>query len=99
MKAKLLTICTLLLAAGCTRTPVKNAGINYAYMDTTVRAGDDFARYATGHWAELNPQPKEYPMWGTVGKVQDDNIKALAALIQDIAAGENKKGSIEQKIA
>lgn len=98
MKAKLLTICTLLLAAGCTRTPVKNAGINYAYMDTTVRAGDDFARYATGHWAELNPQPKEYPMWGTVGKVQDDNIKALAALIQDIAAGENKKGSIEQKI-
>ena len=50
MKAKLLTICTLLLAAGCTRTPVKNAGINYAYMDTTVRAGDDFARYATGHW-------------------------------------------------
>ena len=35
-KAKLLTICTLLLAAGCTRTPVKNAGINYAYMDTTA---------------------------------------------------------------
>ena len=32
MKAKLLIICTLLLAAGCTRTPVKNAGINYAYM-------------------------------------------------------------------
>ena len=86
MKTRILKICALMLiAAGCARTPVKNAGINYAYMDTTVRAGDDFARYATGHWTDYNPQPKEYPMWGTVGKVSDDNVKALAALIQDIA--------------
>lgn len=54
-------------------------------MDTTARPGDDFAKYATGHWADLNPQPLEYPMWGTVAKVSDENVKALAGLIKDIA--------------
>ena len=43
--------------AACGPKPAKTAGINYAYMDTTARPGDDFARYATGHWGELNPQP------------------------------------------
>ena len=65
--------------------PAKTAGINYACMDTTARPGDDFAKYATGHWADLNPQPLEYPMWGTVTKVSDENVKALAGLIKDIA--------------
>ena len=99
MKTRILIFCAaMMIAAGCGRTPVKTAGINYAYMDTTVRAGDDFARYATGHWADFNPQPKEYPMWGTVTKVSDDNVKALAELIKEIAAADNKKGSVEQKI-
>ncbi len=82
----------------CSQTPVKNAGISYEYMDEKVRPGDDFARYATGHWLELNPQPKEYPIWNTVNKVSDENVKALAALIQDIAAADNRRGTIEQKI-
>ena len=54
-------------------------------MDTTARPGDDFAKYTTGHWADLNPQPLEHPMWGTVTKVSDENVKALAGLIKDIA--------------
>lgn len=65
--------------------PAKTVGINYACMDTTARPGDDFAKYATGHWADLNPHPLEYPMWGTVTKVSDENVKALAGLIKDIA--------------
>ena len=99
MKIKTIVLCAAALAlAACSPKPVKTAGINYAYMDTTARPGDDFARYATGHWADYNPQPLEYPMWGTVTKVSDDNVKALAELIQGIAAQENKKGSIAQKI-
>lgn len=31
------------------------------------------------------PQPLEYPMWGTVTKISDENVKALAGLIKDIA--------------
>ncbi|MCM1177785.1 MAG: M13 family metallopeptidase [Bacteroides sp.] len=86
------------LLASCTQRPAKVAGIYYGNMDTTVRPGDDFARYATGKWIDHNPQPPEYPMWGTVHKVDDDNTKMLAAMIQEIAAGQHKAGSIKQKI-
>ena len=90
---------TGLVVASCgTRQPVKTAGINYDYMDTTARPGDDFARYATGHWADYNPQPKEYPIWGTIYKVRDDNTANLATMIQEIAGRQNEKGSIAQKI-
>ena len=88
-----------LVVASCgTKQPAKTAGINYDYMDTTVRPGDDFASYATGHWKDFNPQPKEYPSWGTIYKVRDENTAKLSSMFQEIAAKDNKKGSIAQKI-
>ena len=87
-----------LTLASCAPKQAKTAGINYAYMDTTARPGDDFAKYATGHWADFNPQPKEYPSWGTIYKVRDDNTAALSSLFLEIAGSENEKGSIAQKI-
>ena len=98
-KIKIALLCTVaVLAVACSPRPAKTAGITYDNMDLTARPGDDFAQYATGHWADLNPQPPEYPMWGVTTKVSDDNIKALAELIQEIAAKNNPKGSIPQKI-
>ena len=88
-----------LAACACgTRQPDKYAGINYDYMDTSVRPGDDFAKYSTGHWIDFNPQPKEYPSWGAFTKLREDNTKTLAGLIQELAAKDNEKGSIAQKI-
>ena len=94
----LLFAAALLSFAACGPKPAKVAGIDYEIMDTTIRAGDDFAQYATGRWGDFNPQPLEYPMWGVTEKVYDDNVRALAALIQEIAAAQNRKGSVEQKI-
>ena len=99
MTRKLIFLAAALMTiAACGPRPAKVAGIDYAIMDTTARPGDDFARYATGHWGELNPQPPEYSIWGTMYKVADDNTKTLAALIQEIAAAPNRKGTVEQKI-
>ena len=88
-----------LVAASCgTKHPGKTVGINYDYMDATVKPGDDFAQYATGHWGDFNPQPPEYPSWGAFNKLAEENTKTLAGLIQEIAAKDNEKGSIAQKI-
>lgn len=84
--------------AGCTPKMEKTAGISYENMDTTARPGDDFARYATGHWIDHNPQPPEYPMWGAFYKVRDDNVRILSDLFKEIASSEHQKGSVEQKI-
>ena len=97
-KALYFLVAAASLLAACSPRPVKTAGINYAFMDTTARAGDDFARYATGHWGDFNPQSPEYPIWGTVYKVMDDNSKALATLLREIAGRYNEEGSIARKI-
>jgi len=93
-----LAAATALMVVACNPKPAKTAGIYYENMDTTVSPGEDFAKYATGNWIKNNPQPAEYPMWGTTAKVADDNIKVLADLFKEIASKENKKGSVEQKI-
>ena len=100
MKKMILIMAAMGLAvASCgTKEPAKTAGINYNYMDTSVKPGDDFASYATGHWIDCNPQPPEYPSWGALSKLGEENTRILAALIQEIAGKENQTGSIAQKI-
>ena len=90
-------ICAAALV-GCQKTAVKTTGLEYSNMDTTARPGDDFFQYATGHWIDNNPQPAMFPRWGSFTKLGDDNTKQLAELIQGIAAQENEKGTIAQKI-
>lgn len=99
MKKILFMTAAILAVASCGLKNEKSAGISYENMDLSVRPGDDFAKYATGKWKDNNPQPPEYPMWGTVTKVQDDNIKALSAMFEEIAAKDNEFGTVEQKIA
>ena len=85
----LLAAAGLVLGSCGTKQPEKVAGINYDYMDTTVKPGDDFAQYSTGHWGDFNPQPPEYPSWGAFTKLREDNTKTLAGLIQGLAAQDN----------
>jgi len=76
----------------------KPTGLDYTNMDTTVRPGDDFFKYATGNWITNNPQPDMFPRWGSFTKLGDDNTKQLAELIQNIAAQQNEPGTVAQKI-
>jgi putative endopeptidase len=40
-------------------------------LDTTVKPGDDFFRYANGGWLKKNPIPPAYSSWG-IGNVVDE---------------------------
>ncbi|MDD6582575.1 MAG: M13 family metallopeptidase [Bacteroidales bacterium] len=95
-------ICVVLVAQswaqGTQPVQANKSGINYENMDQSVQPGDDFFKFATGNWIKHNPQPPIYPMWGSFTKLDDDNTKAVAGIIQDIAAKRNQAGSIEQKI-
>ena len=93
------SLCALALAA-CTPKdePAKTAGIGFSDMDTTVSPGDDFFRYATGHWIDHNPQPPAYPRWGSFTKLADENTKQLAELIQGLAAETHERGTVAQKV-
>ena len=91
-------ICAAALV-GCQKPAVEQtSGLDYTNLDTTARPGDDFARYATGHWIDNNPQPAMFPRWGSFTKLADDNTNQLAELIQGIAAQQNEVGTVAQKI-
>ena len=75
------------------------SGIDLANLDTTFLPGTDFYEYATHGWQVANPLTAEYSRYGSFDVLQENNNKQLRALIDSVAAQENEKGSIEQKIA
>lgn len=61
------------------------------YIDESVNPGDDFFKYATGHWIDYNPQPAEYPRWGTFTALAEDNLKKVNKIITKPGKSELSK--------
>ncbi len=78
----------------------EDPAIKIANMDTTVKPGDDFFRYANGNWLKNNPVPAEYSIYGTFEELRENNNKQLRQIMEEAAADKNATaGSIKQKIA
>ncbi len=74
--------------------------INIANMDTTVKPGDDFFKYANGNWLKNNPIPAQYSIYGSFEALKEENNKQLRGIMEATVADKNvKSGSIQQKIA
>jgi putative endopeptidase len=73
--------------------------LSAANMDTTVKPGDDFYRFANGNWLKNNPIPAEYSRYGAFEVLQKENHRQLKTIFDE--ASEDKKasaGSVNQKI-
>ena len=88
------------MAAACTPGGKQLAsGIDLVNLDTTYLPGTDFYMFATGGWQKAHPLTAEYSRFGSFDQLGEDNNKRLRSLIDSVAARQNEKGSIEQKIA
>jgi len=73
--------------------------LNAANMDTTVKPGDDFYRFANGNWLKNNPIPAEYSRYGAFEVLEEENYDQLKTILADASADKNAaQGSINQKI-
>lgn len=57
--------------------------IDPANMDKTVKAGDDFFRYASGTWLKKNPVPGKETRWGSFQQLREFNINAVKKVLEN----------------
>ncbi|MDF2433569.1 MAG: putative endopeptidase [Mucilaginibacter sp.] len=68
-------------------------------MDSTVKPGDNFFLYANGKWLKNTKIPPSEIGWGSFYTLDNDNLKNLHAILDDVSAKDNPAGSKEQKVA
>ncbi len=95
-------IALALSTGGCGDTGSgKNAipALSASNMDTTVKPGDDFYKYANGSWLKNNPIPAEYSRYGAFETLQEENYIQLKTILTEASEDKNAAvGSVNQKI-
>jgi putative endopeptidase len=71
---------------------VKTIESDLSSRDLTVRPGDDFNRYASGHWLDTTVIPADKQSDGSKDKVYFDTQAALRTIVQADAADTNASG-------
>lgn len=67
-------------------------------LDTSVKPGNDFFKFANGGWIKRNPIPASESSWG-IGNLVEENIKAkLKVVNENAAAASSAPGTDLQKL-
>src|SRR5438874_9624999 len=87
MKSFLATIISLFCAFGLFAGPQPQIAQNQPpldpkNMDTSVKPGDDFFRYANGAWIKRTEIPPEYSRWGAFNELIERNSDALHVIAE-----------------
>jgi putative endopeptidase len=93
----LIVSCNVESGKKATKAPAVKA-VDAAYMDMSVRPGDDFNQYASGGWMKNNPVPDDKTQYGSFSVLFDKNQEQLQTLVQEAAEAQAETGSIAQKI-
>ncbi len=72
-------------------------GIDLGARDLSVRPGDDFYRYADGHWLDGNQIPPDRTRWGAFGELDERAQQQVLGIVQALPA-HAPEGSNDQKV-
>ncbi len=67
-------------------------------MDSTVKPGNDFFTYANGTWFKNAKIPPSENGWGSFYTVDDENVKHLREILDQVSGADNPADSKEQKV-
>ncbi len=74
------------------------AGFDFANLDRSANACQDFNQFANGGWMAKNPIPGAYSVWGRFTQLDEQNLNVLHTILDGLLKKKNIKGN-EQKIA
>ena len=86
-----------LLAGSALAAPLQS-GIDLQYVDSSVRAQDDFYRHVNGRWLDITQIPADRSRYGSFDKLNDDTQEQLRALVETLAKSRMARSAEEQKI-
>jgi len=72
-------------------------GFDLTNRDASVKAGDDFYRFAIGHWLDTNEIPPDRASWSTFAVLANEAEERLRQIIEGLPANA-PAGSNEQKV-
>jgi predicted metalloendopeptidase len=75
------------LIAATTPAPALSSGIETQYIDSRVRATDDFFTHVNGKWLEQTEIPADKPSWGIAYALHEEVQERLRKIIEGAAAG------------
>ena len=61
-------------------------GLDLSARDPAVKPGDDFYRYANGHWLDTNHIPPDRTHWGSFDELEERSQEQLRSLIEALPA-------------
>src|SRR6476661_1720334 len=83
---------------GVAATPGTEIGIRKDWMDTSVKPGDDFFRYADGKWFDTTQIPADRSNVGGFWIADQQTEKNLGTLIAEVVKSEPEAGSDAAKV-
>ena len=86
--------CAFNLRAATPPQTEQNPPLDPKNMDTSVKPGDDFFRYANGAWIKRTEIPPEYSRWGAFNELIERNNDAL-----HVIAEQASKTQVDPKLA
>jgi putative endopeptidase len=77
---------------------VASGGIDLAGMDSAVKAGDDFFKYANGTWFKTTEIPPDRSSYGLFAKLAEEANERTRGLLEEAAKSAAPAGSDERRV-
>jgi putative endopeptidase len=84
-------------AASAARAQIAPWGLDLTARDLSVKPGDDFYRYANGHWLDSHSIPADHRRWGSFDELQERSQQQVRTIIEALPANA-PAGSNAQKV-
>jgi len=102
----LVLVLASILSAGAAPSPATSratvttapSGLDPAFIDRSVRPGDDFFRYANGKWLGTTEIPADRSAWGASGELEERLILQTREILEAAARSNAAPGTLERKM-